>query len=161
MKIFPPNKETGLYELADPIVFDGRWYVRTRDRTASTYNHSTTPQYYQYLYKDLTFHDYTYHDANGKYYDTEDEALDVIIRYNETSKLFAKKRDVYVPTEKVTLLVSNAITDSRRIFIRIKEKVYYLQEDLTFSLDLHSFKTEQAALFAKLRYERIHQKDLK
>jgi hypothetical protein len=159
MKIYPPDPITGLYAITGPMQVGLKWYARTLDYTASRYNESA-PRYYQYLYPDLILRDYT--DPNGnveRFYDTEEKALDVIRRYNLKSKLLIKKIDVYIPTEKHPLVILNKEDNSYRVCIKPRTALYYLQEDLIFLPKIHIFKTYQAALFAKLRYERIHQKD--
>jgi hypothetical protein len=159
MKIYPPDKTTGLYELASPRQANSRWYVRTLQYTAS-YDNKNILGYYQYLHSDLKLYTKTYNNKDIElYYNNEKEALDAIRRYKLTSKLLIKQKDVYIPTEKFTLLMPKKEDNSYRVYIKSKRALYYLQEDLTFHPKLCIFKTYQAALFAKLRYERLYQKD--
>jgi hypothetical protein len=159
MKIYPPDPTTGLYILAKPIQLRSQWYLRTLNETAS-HDNEDSPTCYQYLYPDLKFYDYTHNASKSEmFYGTEEEALDAIRRYELTSKLLIKKKDVYIPTEKFTLLMPKKEDSSYRVYIKPKRALYYLQEDLTFHTKVYIFKTYQAALFAKLRYERIHQKE--
>jgi hypothetical protein len=159
MKIYPPDPTTGLYELASPRQADSRWYVRTLKYTAS-YDNKNILGCYQYLHTDLKLYTKTYlNTGTERFYDTEDEALDAIRRYKLTSKLLTKPKDVYIPTEKFALVMSKKKDSSYRVYIKPKRALYYLQEDLTFLPRPFIFKTYQAALFTKLRYERIHRKD--
>jgi hypothetical protein len=159
MKIYPPDPITGLYTLTKPIKVKQKWHVRTFDYTASRDNENL-PRYYQYLSSSLKFYDYTHSTRKSEmFYDNEKEALDAIRRYKLTSKLLIKQKDVYIPTEKFALVMSKKKDNSYRVYIKPKRALYYLQEDLTFHPKVYIFKTYQTALFAKLRYQRIHQKD--
>jgi len=159
MYLNPPTN--GRYELAAPLsaaplpVDNTKWYVRTFDYQFST-DRATAPTRYAYLNRDLSFVMY----PNQDFYDTKDEALDIMHQYQ-----IKCNQESAQPQEKVYKLLEPQQYDGNqdKWMVSTTDDNYYLFSNgkiarhLFISDQLAYFPSYQSALFAKLRYERLNQ----